>query len=84
MVRIAEILERFIFQLQIKGLFVGLHYLATAVDDAGVTDFNRELVVCVLRSASCEGPRRQAWQPEIAGQILEATAVAGAARTLFC
>jgi hypothetical protein len=43
MVRIAEIFDRLIFQLQIKGLFVGLHYLATAVDDAGVTDFNREL-----------------------------------------
>jgi hypothetical protein len=52
MVCIAEILDRLIFQLQIKGLFVGIHYLATAVDDAGVTDFNRELVVCVLRSDS--------------------------------
>jgi hypothetical protein len=49
MVRIAEIFDQLIFQLQIKGLFVGLHYLATAVDHAGVTDFNRELVVCVLR-----------------------------------
>jgi hypothetical protein len=52
MVCIAEILDRLIFQLQIKGLFVGIHYLATAVDDAGVTDFNREIVVCVLRSDS--------------------------------
>jgi hypothetical protein len=35
MVRIAEILDWPIFQFQIKGLFVGLYYLATAVDDAG-------------------------------------------------
>jgi hypothetical protein len=41
MVRIAQILVGLLFQFQIYKDFYWPHHPATAVDDAGVTDFNR-------------------------------------------
>src|SRR5271166_5780831 len=52
-----NIRSAYFFSARLKELFVEFCYLTTAVDDPVMTGFNRELVVCVLRSDSTrQGP----------------------------